>query len=85
MRTQSWAKISRPYGTWPVEALRRLTITIWHYFKSAKCYTRSLANSHRDGMLFSSGDSLKSVSNLSGEGLDLEQENGRAFLYTIRD
>jgi hypothetical protein len=26
-------------------------ITMWHYFKSAKCYTRSLANSTRAGML----------------------------------
>jgi len=45
-------------------------ITIWHYFKSARCYTRSLANSTRDGMLSLSGNSLKSVSILSGEGLD---------------
>jgi hypothetical protein len=28
------------------------TITIWHYFKSANGYTRSLAIPTRDGMLF---------------------------------
>jgi hypothetical protein len=34
-------------------------------------------------MLFSSGNSLKSVSILSGEGFDLGTENYRSFLYTF--
>jgi hypothetical protein len=31
---------------------RAAAITIWHYFKSARGYTRYLANPTRDGMLF---------------------------------
>jgi hypothetical protein len=61
------------------------TITIWHYFKSAKCYTRSLANPTRVGMLFLKRQFSKVCIDSFGGGTRLWNRRIAAFFfYTLR-
>jgi hypothetical protein len=64
---------------------RPATITIWHYFKSAKCYTRSLAIRARGGMLFLKRQFSSLCRFFRGRDSIVEQENCRSFLYTLRN
>ena len=58
-------------------------ITTYSYYNSAFYYSRTVAVSGRRSMLFSSGDSLRTVSSiLSGEGFD-EREQRESPLTTF--
>jgi len=59
------------------------TITIWHYFKSAKCYTRSLANPTKVGMLFLKRQFSKVCVDSFGGGTRLWNRR-TAALFSIR-
>jgi hypothetical protein len=57
-------------------------ITICHYYKLASDYARSMANAGGGSMLFSSGDSSRTLSSiLSGEGLDAGRRKDRRFSF----
>jgi hypothetical protein len=59
------------------------SITTCCYHKSVVYYSRTVANSSRRDMLFSSGDFLRTLSSiLSGEGFD-EREQGKSPLAIL--
>jgi hypothetical protein len=59
------------------------SITTCCYHKSVVYYSRTLANSSRTDMLFSSGDFPRTLSSiLSGEGFD-EREQGKSPLAIL--
>jgi hypothetical protein len=62
---------------------RAATITIWHYFKSAKCYTRSLAIRARGSMLFLKRQFSKVCVDSFGGGTRLWNKR-IAALFSIR-
>src|ERR1700733_11685085 len=72
----------RNSGSFRSHGLRggRVSITTCCYHKSVVYYSRTMADSSRTDMLFSSGDSPRTLSSiLSGEGFD-EREQGQSPL-----
>lgn len=67
-------------GRWQVSAITRC-----YYYNSPFCYPRTIANSARSAMLFSSGDSPRNTSSLlSGEGFDGRLQGELPLLYWIQ-
>jgi hypothetical protein len=67
----------RNYGAFILKEMRAAAdvITTYSYYNSAFYYSRTVAVSGRRSMLFSSGDSLRTLSSiLSGEGLDEREQ-----------
>jgi hypothetical protein len=59
-------------------------ITSCCYYKALPDYARSVAKSGGRGMLFSSGDSSRTLaSNLSGEGLDAGEQEASPFSFAV--